>query len=151
MKWNNNGGRSDGIPTMFIPSDKHQLEPIHASFFGQSSFSPLTICHGSSVVPIGPENSSIAIETLAAFGCGFQTDAGAIINVVNLKLTKPHTLAIFGVGAVGFTALFAAEATCPPVTQIFAMDLSQPRLELAQQFGSKTINGRTINLNVDGS
>jgi threonine dehydrogenase-like Zn-dependent dehydrogenase len=31
------------------------------------------------------------------------------------------------------------------------MDLSQSRVELAQQFSAKTINGRTMNLNVDGS
>ena len=151
MKWNNNGGRSDGTPTTFIPSDKHQPEPIHASFFGQSSFSRLTICHGISVIPIGPENDLIPMETLAAFGCGFQTGAGATINVINPKQTKPRTLAIFGVGAVGFAALFAAKATCPPETQIIAMDLSQSRLELAQQFGAKTINGKTIDLKVDGS
>lgn len=151
MKWNNSGGRPDGTPTAFIPSEKHQPEPIHASFFGQSSFSRLTICHGISVIPIGPENDGIPMETLAAFGCGFQTGAGAAINVINPKQTKPRTIAIFGVGAVGFAALFAAKATCPPETQIIAMDLSQSRLELAEKYGAKTINGRTIDLKVDGA
>src|SRR5271155_2831649 len=147
---NNNGGRPDGTPTMYIASKEHQPEPIHASFFGQSSFSRLTICHGISVIPVPPKFDSIPMETLAAFGCGFQTGAGASIIVINPAQTKPRTLAIFGVGAVGFSALFAAKATCSPETQIIAMDLSPSRLELAQEFGAKTINGRTVDLNVDG-
>jgi aryl-alcohol dehydrogenase len=148
---NNNGGRPDGTPTMYIADKQHQPEPIHASFFGQSSFSRLTICHGISVVPVHPKFDSIPMETLAAFGCGFQTGAGASIIVINPAQTKPRTLAIFGVGAVGFSALFAAKATCPPETQIIAMDLASSRLELAQEFGAKTIDGRTVDLNVDGS
>jgi aryl-alcohol dehydrogenase len=91
------------------------------------------------------------METLAAFGCGFQTGAGASIIVINPAKTKPRTLAIFGVGAVGFSALFAAKATCPPETQIIAIDLTPSRLELAREFGAKTINGRTVDLNVEGS
>ncbi len=73
------------------------------------------------------------------------------MNVINPSVTKPRTLAIFGVGAVGFSALFAAKVTCPPETQIIAMDLTPSRLDLARKFGAKTINGREIDLNVDGS
>ena len=151
MTQNNNGGRPDGTPTMFLPKETQQLEPIHASFFGQSSFARMSICHGVSVIPVGKENDSIPMETLAGFGCGFQTGAGATMNVINPSVTKPRTLAIFGVGAVGFSALFAAKVTCPPETQIIAMDLTPSRLDLARKFGAKTINGREIDLNVDGS
>lgn len=100
---------------------------------------------------MGKENDDIPMETLAAFGCGFQTGAGATINCINPAITKPRTLAIFGVGAVGFSALFAAKAACPRETQIIAMDLTPSRLELAREFGAKTINGRDIDLKVDGS
>jgi len=151
MTQNNSGGRPDGTPTMYLPKKTHQPEPIHASFFGQSSFSRLTICHGVSVIPVGKDNDEIPMETLAAFGCGFQTGAGATINVINPTVTKPRTLAVFGVGAVGFSALFAAKASCPPKTQIIAMDLTASRLDLAREFGAKTINGRDIDLKVDGS
>src|SRR6202012_5283747 len=109
---NNNGGRADGTPTMYIPAQSRQPEPIHASFFGQSSFARLSICHGVSVIRVSPQHNSIPMETLAAFGCRFQTGAGATINVIKPSETKPRTLAIFGVGAVGFSALFAAKATC---------------------------------------
>jgi Zn-dependent alcohol dehydrogenase len=47
---------------------------------------------------------------IAAFGFGFQTGAGAIINVVNPSQTKSRTLAIFGVAAVGFLAVFATKS-----------------------------------------
>jgi len=146
MKQNNNGGRPDGTPTMYIPRESRQPEPIHGSFFGQSSFSRLSICHGVSVIPVGPEYSSIPFETLAPFGCGFPTGAGATINVINPAQSKPRTFAVFGVGAVGFAALFAAKATCPPATQIIAVDLTPSRLELAQEYGAKVINGRELNL-----
>ena len=151
FKLNNNGGRPDGTPTMYIAGREHQLESIHASFFGQSSFSRLTICHGISVIPVSPKFDSIPVETLAAFRCGFQMGAGATMIVINPAQTKPRMLAIFGVGAVGFSALFAAKATCPPETQIIVMDLTPSRLKLAQEYGAKTINGRDVDLNVDGS
>jgi aryl-alcohol dehydrogenase len=151
LKQNNSGGRPDGTPTMYIASKEHQPQPIHASFFGQSSFSRLTICHSISVIPLGPKFESIPMEILAAFGCGFQTGAGATINVLKPAQTKPRTLAVFGVGAVGFAALFAAKATCPPETQIIAMDLAPSRLALAEEYGAKTINGHNVDLNVDGS
>jgi len=112
------------MPTMYIASKEHQPEPIHTSFFGQSSFSRLTICHGISVIPVSPKFDSIPVEMLTAFGCGFQMGAGATMIVINPAQTEPRTLAIFGVGAVGFSALFAAKATCPPETQIVTMDLT---------------------------
>jgi aryl-alcohol dehydrogenase len=146
MNQNNNGGRPDGTPTMYMPKETRQPEPIHGSFFGQSSFSRLTICHGVSVIPIGQDFESIPTETLAAFGCGFQTGAGATINVINPVQTKPRTFAIFGVGAVGFAALFAAKSTCPADTQIIAVDVTPSRLALAEEYGAKTINGRELDL-----
>lgn len=42
---------------------------------------------------------------IAAFGCVFQTGAGAIINIVN----PSQTLAIFGVAAIGFFVLCATK------------------------------------------
>jgi len=151
MNQNNSGGRPDGTPTMYLPKATRQPEPIHASFFGQSSFSRLSICHCVSVIPVGPEYESIPMETLAAFGCGFQTGAGATINVINPAQTKPKTFAIFGVGAVGFSAMFAAKAMCPPDTQIIAVDLTPSRLALAEEYGAKTINGRELNLDEEKS
>jgi aryl-alcohol dehydrogenase len=85
-KQNNGGGRRNGTPTMYIPHDVSQPEPIHASFFGQSSFSRLTVVHGICVIPVNEQFHSIPWEILAPFGCGFQTGAGAIINVVNPPL-----------------------------------------------------------------
>jgi aryl-alcohol dehydrogenase len=149
MRFNNNGGRPDGTPTMYLNTAAR--EPIHGSFFGQSSFSQLSVCHGISVVSVPTEYDSIPFTILAGFGCGFQTGAGATINVIDPARTKPRTLAIFGVGAVGFAALFAARATCPPETQIIAVDLTESRLALAREYGAKTINGRTVDLGVDGS
>lgn len=42
----------------------------------------------------------------APLGCGFQTGAGTILNV--LKSKSSETVAVFGLGSVGLTALMAA-------------------------------------------
>jgi len=148
---NNNGGRPDGSPTMFLARENGIQEPIHGSFFGQSSFARLSICHGISVIPVSSEYDSVPIELLAPFGCGFQTGAGAVINVVKPEESKPRTLAVFGIGAVGFSALFAAQATSPADTQIIGVDIVPSRLALAEELGFKIIDGRTVNLSQDGA
>jgi aryl-alcohol dehydrogenase len=135
---------------MYQISHSGDRVPIHGSFFGQSSFSRLTICHPISVIPIPEKYNSIPMELLASFGCGYSTGAGAILNVLNPAVARPRTLAVFGVGAVGFAALFAAKATCPPKTQIIAVDITPSRLDLASQLGAKILNSREIDLSRPG-
>lgn len=104
-------------------------ETIHSHFVGQSSFATAAICRERSVVSI---DSSIPLDVLAAFGCGIQTGAGAVLN--SLQVPPGSTIAIFGTGAVGLAALLAARiAGCDTIVGV---DIIPERLELALELGA---------------
>ncbi|HEU5363214.1 MAG TPA: NAD(P)-dependent alcohol dehydrogenase [Gaiellaceae bacterium] len=99
------------------------------SFFGQSSFATHSVAHERNVVRL---DDSIPLEIAAPFGCGIQTGAGAVLNV--LRPERDHVLAIFGAGAVGLAGLLAARAS--GCRSIVAVDLRESRLELARELGA---------------
>ncbi|KAF4964458.1 hypothetical protein FSARC_7644 [Fusarium sarcochroum] len=107
--------------------------PVKGFFFGQSSFSEITIVSEMSVI-----NVSDLIETedelklLSPLGCGLQTGAGAIMKLQHL--TEEDSVAIFGLGAVGLAAVAAARVR--GVGTIIAIDRIQSRLDLAKCFGA---------------
>ena len=53
--------------------------PLHAHFFGQSSFATHSVANARNVVKLDPD---IPLEIVAPFGCGIQTGAGAVLNVL---------------------------------------------------------------------
>ena len=71
-------------------------QPVTGRFFGQSSFATHTLAHRSCVVRV-PHDVPLAL--MGPFGCGLQTGAGAVLNV--LKPSTGSSIAVFGVGAVG--------------------------------------------------
>ena len=74
---------------------------------------------------------------LAPLVCGFQTGAATMLQVLAPKLA--HTVAVFGAGGVGLSALMAARLT--PATRIIAIDVVPERLQLASELGADhTIN-----------
>jgi len=88
--------------------------------------------------------STAPLETFAPLGCGLQTGAGTVINV--LKVSPGTSIAIIGVGAVGLAALMAAKI-CDAGT-IIAVDIHESRLELAKSLGAThTINSKDRDLN----
>lgn len=112
--------------------------PVRGQFFGQSSFSRFTVAHEFSVVKC-PHPEDMAIYS--PMGCGYQTGAGTILNV--LKPGPEQTVAVFGAGSVGFSAIMAAASI--PVKQIIAIDIVDQKLELAKGLGAThTINSATI-------
>ena len=68
----------------------------------------------------------------AACGCGFQTGAGTILNI--LKPKTDESVVIFGMGSVGLTALMGAKHL--GVDQIIVVDLIERRLDLAKEAGA---------------
>jgi aryl-alcohol dehydrogenase len=130
-KYNSKGSRVDGS-TAFTDDSA----PVSSHFFGQSSFASVTNTYENNVVKV-PEH--LPLELLGPLGCGIQTGAGAILNV--LKPPAGATLAIFGTGAVGCAAMLAALAV--GVTTIIMIDIVDSRLEFAKQLGAThTINSR---------
>ena len=128
----NGGIREDGSSTM-----SRRGESVTGRFFGQSSFARHAIVDERSVVPI---DDDIPFEIAAPLGCGVQTGAGSILNVLQPKAGS--TIAVFGTGAVGLSAVMAAALL--PVSQVIAVDTVASRLELARELGATdTINALT--------
>src|ERR1700721_1803265 len=55
----------------------------------------------------GETPKGLPLQTLAPLGCGIQTGAGAVLNC--LKPKAGESIAVFGVGAVGLSAIMAAK------------------------------------------
>jgi Zn-dependent alcohol dehydrogenase len=70
------------------------------------------------------------------------TGAGAVVNTANVRAGE--SVAIFGVGGVGLSAVAAARIV--GASPIIAVDLDDEKLKFARQFGAThTINARTEN------
>jgi aryl-alcohol dehydrogenase len=104
-------------------------EAIHAHFFGQSSFATRAVARERNVVAL---DAAIPFEVAAPLGCGVQTGAGAILNV--LRPEPGSSIAVFGTGAVGLSAVMAAALT--GCTTVVGVDLNPERLELARELGA---------------
>ncbi|HEY6644400.1 MAG TPA: zinc-binding dehydrogenase [Povalibacter sp.] len=102
---------------------------IAAQFLGQSSFATHVLVNESSVVRI---DHDVPLELMGSLGCGMQTGAGTVLNV--LQLRPGTSMAILGAGSVGLAALMAARiAGCGT---LIAVDINQSRLRLAQELGA---------------
>jgi len=102
---------------------------VFGSFFGQSSFSQHAVAYADNCVVVDP---SLDLTRLAPFGCGFQTGAGTVLNVI--KPGPADSLVVFGVGAVGLAALAAAQHA--GTGTLIAVDPVAERRELAARYGA---------------
>lgn len=128
------GSRADGLSPL-----SKDGRSIHGNFFGQSSFASHSLCHERNVVKV-PNNSRWKL--LGPLACGIQTGAGGIIN--SLKVGMGQTLAVFGVGSVGLSAVMAARLV--GAATIIAVDLNESRLKLAKELGAThAVNAGTAN------
>jgi aryl-alcohol dehydrogenase len=111
--------------------------PLYGAFFQQSSFGTFALTQERYAVKV---RNDAPLEQLGPLACGGQTGAGAVLNV--LRPTAGDSSAVFGVGAVGLSALMAAKiAGCDPIV---AVDVHDHRLELARDLGAThTINARS--------
>jgi aryl-alcohol dehydrogenase len=118
------GARVDGSSPLHRESGD-----VHGAFFGQSSFATHALATERNVVKV---DRQAPLELLGPLGCGIQTGAGGVLN--SLKPPAGSSIAIFGTGSVGISAVMAAAvAGC---TTIVAVDLNEQRLELATEVGA---------------
>lgn len=105
-----------------------------SSFFAQSSFAHHALVHKNSLVRI-PE--VFPLKMAGPLGCGIQTGAGIVLN--SLKPEVGESIAVFGCGAVGMSAVMAARiAGC---LNIIAVGGNPQSLKLASELGAThTIN-----------
>ncbi|OBH13577.1 NAD(P)-dependent alcohol dehydrogenase [Mycobacterium sp. E1747] len=108
--------------------------PVRGAFFGQSSWATRAVASERSCVRV---DKDLPLQVLGPLGCGIQTGAGAVLNT--LQPRPGSSIAIFGAGSVGLSALLAAVvAQCSP---IIAVDISDASLARAKQLGAThTIN-----------
>jgi len=118
------GARTDGSKTI-VAGD----QPISSAFFQQSSFATHAIALEQSVIKV---ESDLPSRALAALPCGVQTGAGAVLNTFAMNST--HSLAVFGVGTVGLSAIMAARSAGAALR--IAIDIVPQRLALAMSLGA---------------
>src|SRR5215472_1396631 len=103
--------------------------PVYGSCFQQSSFATHVLTPARYAVKV---RHDAPLEFLGPLGCGLQTGAGAVLNVMQPEAGK--SFAVFGAGSVGLAGLMAAKlAGCDP---IIAVDIRASRLELARSLGA---------------
>jgi aryl-alcohol dehydrogenase len=106
--------------------------PVYGSFLGQSSLSELAVVHASSCVVV---DAALDLTRVAPYGCGFQTGAGAVLNV--LQPGADDTVVVYGAGAVGLAAVAAARSTG---ARTIAVDLAPGRLAEAERLGAVPVD-----------
>ncbi len=121
--------RADGSSPATLAADG---KPVVAQFFGHSSFSRVSAVHELCVVKC-PREEDLAMY--APMGCGYQTGAGTVLNV--LKPGEGHTVVVFGAGSVGCAAIMAAASV--PVKQLIAVDVVERKLALAKEVGATDV------------
>jgi Zn-dependent alcohol dehydrogenase len=88
-----------------------------------------TLADQQYVVKVDPH---IKTDVTAIIGCAVMTGAGAVINTARVQ--RGQSVAIFGVGGVGLSAVVGARiAGADP---IIAIDLDDAKLEFARRFGA---------------
>lgn len=123
------GLRPDGSTPL-----SHNGNRILGRFFGQSSFASHALGYERNVVKV-PKDAPL--ELLGPLGCGVQTGAGAVINA--LKVSAGQSIAVFGTGSVGLSALMAARLV--GAARIIAIDVQPDRLQTALELGATdTVN-----------
>jgi len=118
----------------------HQGATELSTFFGQSSFASHAVVHERNMVKV---DKDVDLALLGPLGCGIQTGAGTVLN--RLKPAFGTSIAVYGCGAVGLSAIMAAKiAGCP---RILAVDVHDNRLELARELGAThTFNGKKVDV-----
>jgi len=102
---------------------------VHGHFFSQSSFGTYALAAERNTVKV---DSTVPLWLLGPLGCGVQTGAGAVMN--SLQPKAGTTIAIFGAGTVGLSAVMAARLCGCSV--IIAVDPVESRRELALELGA---------------
>jgi aryl-alcohol dehydrogenase len=124
---NFHGARPDGTTTL-----RKGDQVIHGSFFCQSSFADFALANERNVVKV---REDVPLEILGPMGCGVMTGAGAVMNA--LQPRPGSSIAIFGVGPVGMSAVLGAVVS--GCTTIIAVDRHAGRLKMAKELGATHI------------
>jgi S-(hydroxymethyl)glutathione dehydrogenase/alcohol dehydrogenase len=103
-------------------------QPIY-HYMGTSTFSEYTVLPEISLAKV---NKEAPLEEVCLLGCGVTTGMGAVMNTA--KVQNGDTVAIFGLGGIGLSAVIGA--TMVGASRIIAIDINESKFELAKQLGA---------------
>ncbi|WP_458367948.1 S-(hydroxymethyl)glutathione dehydrogenase/class III alcohol dehydrogenase [Microbulbifer thermotolerans] len=103
-------------------------KPIY-HYMGCSTFSEYTVLPEISLAKVNPE---APLEEICLLGCGVTTGMGAVMNTA--KVEEGATVAIFGLGGIGLSAIIGA--TMAKAERIIAIDINERKFELARKLGA---------------
>lgn len=106
--------------------------PLTGHFFGQSAFASHAIAAAHNLVSLGDD---LPGPLMTSLGCGVQTGAGAVVNV--LRAEPDDTIGVFGCGTVGLAAIMAARIV--GCERIVAVDVRAGRLDTARALGATEV------------
>ncbi|MEM7503112.1 MAG: S-(hydroxymethyl)glutathione dehydrogenase/class III alcohol dehydrogenase [Pseudomonadota bacterium] len=103
-------------------------------YMGTSTFSEYTVLPEIAVAKV---SKKAPLEKVCLLGCGITTGIGAVLNTA--KVEPGSTVAVFGLGGVGLSAIQGA--TMANASRIIAIDINADKFELATQMGATdTVN-----------
>ncbi len=103
-------------------------QPIY-HYMGCSTFSEYTVLPEISLAKV---NKDAPLEEVCLLGCGVTTGMGAVLNTAKVK--QGDTVAIFGLGGIGLSAIIGA--TMAGASRIIGIDLNESKFELAKKLGA---------------
>jgi S-(hydroxymethyl)glutathione dehydrogenase/alcohol dehydrogenase len=98
-------------------------------YMGCSTFSEYTVLPEISLAKV---NKEAPLEEVCLLGCGVTTGMGAVMNTA--KVEEGATVAIFGMGGIGLSAIIGA--TMAKSSRIIAIDINESKFELARKLGA---------------
>ena len=107
-------------------------------YMGCSTFSEYTVLPEISLAKV---NKAAALDEVCLFGCGVTTGIGAVMNTAKVK--EGDTVAIFGLGGIGLSAVVGA--VMAKASRILVIDINESKFALAKKLGAtECINPKNI-------
>jgi alcohol dehydrogenase len=124
------GAASNGAGTLLGGARRLRMEGQAVNHHvGVSCFAEMAVVSRRSCVRIDP---ALTPAEASLFGCAVLTGVGAVINTARVQAGS--TVAVLGLGGVGFSALLAAVAS--GAREVVAIDLNDDKLRLASELGA---------------
>ncbi len=101
-------------------------------YMGTSTFSEYTVLPEIAVAKI---NKAAPLEKVCLLGCGVTTGIGAVMNTA--KVEPGATVAIFGLGGIGLSAIIGA--VMAKASRIIGIDINPSKFEIARQLGATDV------------
>ena len=106
-------------------------QPIY-HYMGTSTFSEYTVLPEISLAKI---NKEAPLEKVCLLGCGVTTGMGAVMNTAKVK--EGDTVAIFGLGGIGLSAIIGA--VMAKASRIIAIDINEDKFDIAKKLGATDV------------